>query len=99
MVITTLTQIDGDVIASYTHSNHKNGAVVVGKAGALMLKNSTGVTMHVVAMNPQFLSPSDISDEIVTKEKEIQLAMMKEDQRMLGNLMKSLQEDYRRKDD
>ena len=83
MVITTLTRIDGDVIASYTHSNHKNAAVVVGKSGSDAEKLKQ-IAMHVVAMNPQFLSPSDISDEIVAKEKEIQLAMMKDDPKNAG---------------
>jgi elongation factor Ts len=35
--------------------------------------------MHVVASNPQVLSPTDISDDIVNKEKEIQLEIMKQD--------------------
>ncbi len=40
--------------------------------------------MHVVASNPQVLSPSDISEEAVNKEKEIQLAIMKEDPKNAG---------------
>lgn len=83
MVIKTLTKIEGDVLASYVHSNAKNAAVVVGKAGtdADKLKQ---VAMHVVATNPQVLSPSDISDEAVSKEKDIQLAIMKEDPKNAG---------------
>ncbi len=83
MVIHTLSKIEGEVIAAYVHSNFKNGAVVVAKAGtdADKLKQ---VAMHVVASAPQVLSPSDISDEIVAKEKEIQLAIMKEDPKNAG---------------
>jgi elongation factor Ts len=83
MQIRTLTKIEGDVIAAYVHSNFKNGAVIVAKAGtdADKLKQ---VAMHVVASNPQVLSPSDISDEIVAKEKDIQLAIMKEDPKNAG---------------
>ncbi len=78
MQIRTLTKITGDVIASYVHSNFKNAAVIVAKSGsdAEALRQ---VAMHVVASNPQVLSPSDITDAIVAKEKEIQLAIMKED--------------------
>ncbi len=78
MQIRTLTKISGDAIASYVHSNAKNAAVIVGKSGtdAMNLKQ---VAMHVVATNPQVLSPTDISDETVAKEKDIQLAIMKED--------------------
>jgi len=83
MQIRTLTKIVGDVISAYVHSNFKNGAILVAKAGtdADKLKQ---VAMHVVASNPQVLSPSDISDEIVAKEKDIQLAIMKEDPKNAG---------------
>ncbi len=78
MVIQALTKIEGDVIASYVHSNFKNGSVVVAKSGtdADKLKQ---VAMHVVASAPQVTSPTDISDEVVAKEKEIQLEIMKQD--------------------
>ncbi len=83
MVIKTLSKIEGEVLASYVHSNFKNAAVVVAKAGtdAEKLKQ---VAMHVVAMNPQVVSPTDISDEVVAKEKDIQLAIMKEDPKNAG---------------
>lgn len=83
MEIRTLTKIEGEVIASYVHSNYKNGALLVAKAGtdADKLKQ---VAMHVVAANPQVLSPNDISEDIVAKEKEIQLSIMKEDPKNAG---------------
>jgi elongation factor Ts len=37
------------------------------------------VAMHIVATQPQVLAPTDISEETVAKEKEVQLAIMKED--------------------
>ncbi len=78
MQIRTLTKIEGAVIASYVHSNYKNASVIVAKAGtdADSLKQ---VAMHVVASNPQVISPTDISDADVAKEKEIQLALMEQD--------------------
>ena len=83
MVIKALSKIEGDVIATYVHSNFKNGAVIVAKAGtdADKLKQ---VAMHVVATNPTVLSPADISNEVVAKEKDIQLAIMKEDPKNAG---------------
>lgn len=83
MQIRTLTKIEGAVLASYVHSNFKNGAVVAAKAGvdADKLKQ---VAMHVVAANPQVLSPADIADDIVAKEKEIQLEIMKQDPKNAG---------------
>jgi elongation factor Ts len=83
MQIRTLTKIEGEVIATYVHSNFKNGAVVVAKVGTDtdILKQ---VAMHVVASAPSVLSPTDISDEVVAKEKDIQLAIMKEDPKNAG---------------
>lgn len=42
------------------------------------------VAMHVTAANPEYLSPEDISEDIVEKEKAIQLDIMKNDPAM-GN--------------
>jgi len=38
--------------------------------------------MHVTAANPEYLSPEDISEDIVEKEKSIQLDIMKNDEKM-----------------
>lgn len=83
MVIKTLTKITGDVVGTYVHSNAKNAAVVVAKPGTDTDKLKQ-VAMHVVASNPQVVSPSEISDDVVAKEKEIQLAIMKEDPKNAG---------------
>lgn len=83
MQILTLTKIEGDVLASYVHSNFKNGAVVVAKAGT-DVNNLKQVAMHVVASNPQVVSPSDIAEALVEKEKEIQLELMKQDPKNAG---------------
>jgi elongation factor Ts len=42
------------------------------------------VAMHVTATNPDVLSPSDITDAVVAKEKEIQLELMKNDLKNTG---------------
>lgn len=75
--------VEGDVTASYVHSNGKLAALVVAKAGTDVEK-LTQVAMHVTASSPEYLSPDDISDEIVDKEKAIQLDIMKNDPKM-GN--------------
>lgn len=83
MVIKALTEITGDVIASYVHSNWKNASIVVAKSGTEADKLKQ-VAMHVVASNPQVVSPTDISDDIVSKEREIQLEIMKQDPKNAG---------------
>ncbi len=73
--------IEGGVVSTYVHSNGKLAAVVVGKVWADSDKLKQ-VAMHVTATNPEYLKTSDISDDVVEKEKEIQLATMKNDPKM-----------------
>lgn len=75
--------VEGETLGAYVHSNAKLAALVVGDAAAdeAVLKQ---IAMHVTAANPEYLSPEDISDDIVEKEKQIQLDIMKNDPNM-GN--------------
>ena len=72
--------VEGGATGSYVHSNGKVAALVVAESGdEEQLKQ---VAMHVTAANPEYLSPDDISDEIVEKEKALQLEIMKNDPKM-----------------
>lgn len=73
--------ISGDAVGAYVHSNGKLAAVVSWSNEVDKLKQ---VAMHVTAANPEYLSSDDISDEVVDKEKQIQLDIMKNDPNM-GN--------------
>ncbi len=73
--------IQGGATADYVHSNGKLAAVVVAEAGADETKLKQ-VAMHVTAANPEYLSSDDISQEVVEKEKAIQLDIMKNDPNM-----------------
>ncbi len=75
--------VEGEKLASYVHSNGKLASLIVATTDAEEEKLKQ-VAMHVTAANPEFLSPDDISDEIVEKEKAIQLDIMKNDPKM-GN--------------
>lgn len=75
--------VEGGMTASYVHSNGKLAALVVAKEGTDEEK-AKQVAMHVTAANPEYLSADDISDEVVDKEKAIQLEIMKNDEKM-GN--------------
>ena len=74
---------EGDVLAPYVHSNSKLAALVIAKAGTDVEK-AKQVAMHVTAANPEYLSADDISEEVVAKEINIQLEIMKNDPKM-GN--------------
>ena len=75
--------VEAPVLASYVHSNGKLAALLGAKEGtdAEKLKQ---IAMHVTAANPEYLSPNDIPEEVVEKEKTIQLEVMKNDPKM-GN--------------
>lgn len=75
--------ISGGASGSYVHSNSKLAAVVIAETWADEDKLKQ-VAMHITAANPEFLSPDDISEEVVEKEKSIQLDMMKNDPKMEG---------------
>lgn len=75
--------IEGEANGSYVHSNGKLAALVVAKAGTDEDKLKQ-VAMHVTAANPEYLKADDISEEVVEKEKAIQLEIMKNDEKM-GN--------------
>ncbi len=75
--------VEWEVAASYVHSNWKVAALVMAKAWTDEEK-AKQVAMHVTASTPEYLSPDDISEEVVEKEKAIQLEIMKNDPKM-GN--------------
>lgn len=62
--------IDGDSLSTYVHNGGKIGVVVAGNGDEATLKN---MCMHVCASSPQFLDPSDVSEDVVEKEKNLQI--------------------------
>ncbi len=74
--------LEGGAAGAYVHSNGKVAAVVLAKTSDSAEEKLKQVAMHVTASNPEYLSTSDISEEIVEKEKSIQLDIMKNDPKM-----------------
>lgn len=75
--------LEWDVLAPYIHSNGKLASIIIAKSGT-DLDKAKQVAMHVVASNPEFLSADDISEDVISKEKSIQLEIMKNDPKMAG---------------
>lgn len=75
--------VEGDIVSEYVHSNWKLAALIVAKEGTDAEK-ARQVAMHVTASNPEFLSPDEISEADLDKEKSIQLEIMKNDPKMEG---------------
>jgi elongation factor Ts len=68
--------VDGETTGDYVHSNKKIGVVVSLKGGSTELARD--IAMHVAATNPSVISPDEISQELVDKEKEIWTDQLKQ---------------------
>ncbi len=69
--------VSAPVIGSYLHSNAKIG-VVIGLDGGTV-EHARDVGMHAAAFNPTVVSPKEVLDDVVAKEKEIWTAQMAND--------------------
>ncbi|MBJ2244152.1 MULTISPECIES: translation elongation factor Ts [Pseudomonas] len=70
--IRRLTRVEGDVVGGYLHGN-KIGVAVVLKGGDVELAKD--IAMHVAASNPEFLLPSEVSEEAIEREKAVFLSL------------------------
>jgi elongation factor Ts len=71
------------VVVSYVHSNNRVAALVKLLCETdFVARNeefkelAKDIAMHVTAMNPKFIKPEDVSEEIIKKEKEIWQAQL-----------------------
>ena len=67
---------DDGVVGSYVHGNNRIAVLVQLKGGDAELAKD--VAMHVAAVNPQVVSPADMPEEVVEKEKDIFTAQAQE---------------------
>ena len=73
--IRRLVRVEGDVVDAYLHGN-KIGVVVSLKGGNAELARD--IAMHVAASNPEFLLPSEVSEEAIEREKAVFLQLNEE---------------------
>lgn len=62
--------VEGENLGAYVHGG-RIGVISILTSGQEELAKD--VSMHVAAANPQFVKPEDVPDEVVEKEKEIQI--------------------------
>ncbi|WJG08535.1 translation elongation factor Ts [Aliiglaciecola sp. LCG003] len=62
--------VEGDNLGAYVHSG-RIGVIAILQGGDEELAKD--VAMHVAAASPQFVKPEDVAQEVVDKEKEIQI--------------------------
>lgn len=92
-------------VASYVHQNNRIGVLVhLGCETDFVAKNeeftelAKNIAMHVAAMNPLVLSPDDVSNELVEKEREIwreQLAGEGKKEEMMDNILQGKEKKFR----
>jgi elongation factor Ts len=73
--ISALSADDG-VVGSYVHGNNRIAVLVQLRGGDAELAKD--VAMHIAAVNPQVISPDDMPEDLVAKEKEIFTAQAQE---------------------
>ncbi len=64
------------VVGGYVHGNNRIAVVVSLKGGSGELAKD--VAMHIAAVNPQVVSPDQMAEEVVAKEREIYAAQAQE---------------------
>lgn len=65
----------GDTVGRYIHSNNKIAVVVAITGGTEDMARD--VAMHIAASSPQVISPDEVDDTLVAKEKEIWTEQLK----------------------
>ncbi|TXS92095.1 elongation factor Ts [Parahaliea maris] len=71
-----LVTADAGVVGQYVHGNNRIAVLVELKGGDQDLAKD--VAMHVAAVNPRVVSPADMPEETIAKEKEIYTAQAAE---------------------
>lgn len=69
--------VKGKNLGNYVHSNKKIGVVVSLSGGDPQLAKD--IAMQIAATNPQVISPKDVSQKLVDKEKEIWTEQLKKE--------------------
>ena len=67
---------NADSLGIYLHSNNKIGSIISLKGGTEEVAKD--IAMHVAATDPMAISPSDISQDVIEKEREIYKAQSEE---------------------
>ncbi|HBO16828.1 MAG: Elongation factor Ts [Candidatus Moranbacteria bacterium GW2011_GWE2_35_2-] len=91
-------EVKEGIVVSYIHSNGKIGSMVklycetdFVARNEEFISLAKDIAMHISAMDPKFLSPEDVSSELVEKEKEIWMEQMKNEKKPKDILKKIIE--------
>ncbi len=88
--------VEGKNLGKYIHSNNKIAVLVSMNGGDE--ETSKDIAMHIAAMNPKVLSAKEISEDSVTKEKEIWAEQLKNEgkpENMIEKIMMGKEKKFR----
>lgn len=93
------------IVASYIHSNFRVGAVIKllcetdFVARNEEFKNlAQDIAMHITAMDPKYIRPEDVPEEIISKEKEIWTEQLKNEnkpEKLIANILAGKEKKFR----
>lgn len=87
---------EGETLGTYVHTNGKIGVVVALRGGTQEVARD--VAMHAAAMNPGFISPSDVPADLVEQEKTVwkeQLAKENKPENIVEKIMLGKEKKFR----
>jgi elongation factor Ts len=68
-------KVSGETVSAYIHMGGRMGIILaLDKEG--MESVASDLAMHIAALNPKYISPEDVPEEEVNKEKEIYKAQL-----------------------
>jgi elongation factor Ts len=93
------------IVVSYIHSNGKVGAIVKLLCETdFVARNEEfkilagDIAMHITAMNPKYIKPEEVEEEIVSKEKEIWTEQLKNEgkpENLMPNILLGKEKKFR----
>ncbi len=96
LVLAQVEILEGETVGGYVHSNKKVATIVALAGGNMNLVGDLG--MHATALNPVVISPDEVSDELVAKEKEIWKDQLKQEgkpENIMENILKGKEAKFR----
>ena len=82
IAVSKFERVEAPYVASYIHGTNRMGVLVGMSAEAAEVGKD--IAMQIAAMNPVAVDASSVSNEVIAREKEIILDLMKQDPKMEG---------------
>jgi len=80
--VTKFERIDAEYVASYIHGAYRIGVLVGMNKGAA--ETGKDVAMQIAALNPVAVDAASVPADVITREKDIIMELMKQDPKMAG---------------